>query len=169
MKKRSNILLIIVICLLIINAFILLAKFDLFQDDGRLNSEQKALCEKHGIALDSTETKYTLLIIFGVDDCISCMEEARYWNKLAKLDNLDVIGIGYHEFEDEFWKAIPNYNFEFDVLFDGGASFKRKFGPKRSTPFKVLLQGDKIILKDDPNMYQVAQKAIYEEITDIVG
>ncbi|MBN2542104.1 hypothetical protein JXI42_04495, partial [bacterium] len=130
-----------------------------------LTKHQRELLEEFDITVGNPH--YTLLIVFGVNDCSSCMTEKKYWNRVTQFDNVEVLAVGYHEFEDEFWKCIPNYGFNFEVLYDGKAVFKSLFTGAAKTPYKLLLKGDKIVYKEGPNMDSISQEAFFQRISEI--
>ncbi|MBN2542886.1 hypothetical protein JXI42_08455 [bacterium] len=162
MKIGEKIFIAVLVVLILINIFYLLKRAEIIKIHPRLTNSQRALLDKFEIEL--SDGQYTLLIIFGVNDCASCMAEQKYWNQLNNKPNISVIAVGHHEFEDEFWKCIPNYGLNFKVIYDGEAAFKESFVGNEKTPYKILIKEYRLILQDGPNTDNISQEVSFRKI-----
>ena len=98
--------------------------------------------------LSSLDALFKLIIIFKVEDCISCLNEYRLWSKLFEKypkNQLLVIGICYSRDINSIHNFIKNKRIKFPVLWDPEKKVKSNMNFRKS-PLRFLLDNNDNIL-----------------------
>ncbi len=104
---------------------------------------------------DSSTLK--VLILFGVQDCATCLLESPLWNMIHKKfsdKNVLVLGICHSKSIDDMLDFVAQRQLDFPVLHDPQETVRRSLGIKPS-PLRILLdKKNKIldIVRSDPEI-----------------
>lgn len=91
---------------------------------------------------------FTLLVFFSLTDCASCLMEHELWQKIAKRELINVVGIARHIDKDELKIWVENSGINFPILYDRDSQITQNFGIK-NTPLKILINSEgKVLLID---------------------
>jgi peroxiredoxin len=129
--------------------------------------------------LSSLDAELNVLIFFSFEDCASCLFEADYWGKAARMFESPEVkfwGIVEEDLPDHIANFRNEYKLSFPIISDYNGKirmyFKRTSSFKKLnfhiTPIKVFISNNKIVQVDGPRKKPIDQAMFPEVVSEVL-
>lgn len=122
--------------------------FDTIESNFEINDKYTVLRIRDNkiTQLNILKKEKNLLIIFTIDDCISCFNEVPFWNKIDSIykNDIEIVGIIHGNSIEKIDYYIKMYNIKFPLYLDFNSEIFNDLGLIKTvhTPVKLLFNKD---------------------------